>query len=279
MHPLHTNASETPELATDIVTYETVVSDYIGIIGEFVDEADLDKVGQYVSVVQTSHDLIIRLANTAEDKRTALEYLLGFALQCQNSIDILTKIANDTSNDAHLRGAANKVIDIIESAYAGTLEELINKNTNIQYVNNVATVAINVLWGIGCDLYLPAKIAGWIADGVIITLDLFCDTGVSIDAYYKLRVTSVVENALRKQILSLDGDYLRREKLGEASKLYAVINLYCSAITKGYEYTMDYLDSVDKDSEYIYASYTHNTAAFRQFENEVENTYYSLYGY
>ena len=150
---------------------------------------------------------------------------------------------------------------------------------NIQYVNDFATVAINTIWGIGCDLYLPAKVAQWVAAGVKIGLDLFCDTGVSIDAYYKLQVTGVIENALRKQINSLNGDYLRRENLNKSSILYAVVDLYRTAISKGYDYTLDYLNSVDKDSEYINSSYVHNTTAFKQFEIEVENTYYSLYGY
>ena len=142
----------------------------------------------------------------------------------------------------------------------------------------IRTTAISVIWDIGCDSYLPAKIAQWVAEGVKITLDLFCDTGVSVDAYYKLRVTSVIENALRNQIKSLSGDYLRRENLKEASLLYAVVDMYCSAISKGYEYTLDYLNSVEKDSDYIYSTYVHNTAAFVQFEKEVENSYYSLYG-
>ena len=42
---------------------------------------------------------------------------------------------------------------------------------------------------------------------------------------------------------------------------------------------MEYLDEVGKDSSYIYESYVSNTRAFKQFEIEVENTYYSLYGY
>ena len=156
---------------------------------------------------------------------------------------------------------------------------MINKNTNIQYIENIATVAINTIWGYGCSLFLPLQVAQWVADGVKITLDIFYDTGVSIDAYYKLNVTSTIENSLRNQIHSLSGDYLRREELNEASMIYAVINLYRSAIIKGYEYTLEYLNSVDKDSEYIYASYLHNAKAFRQFEVEIANKYYSLYGY
>ena len=178
-----------------------------------------------------------------------------------------------------MRNAANKVIQIITSAFDGTLEELINKDMNVEYLKDVASVAINVIWGIGCDAFLPAAIVKWVAAGVKITLDLFCDTGVSVDAYYKLEVTSIIENSLRKQINALNADYLRRENLKESSLIYAVIDLYTSAISKGYEYTLDYLNSVDKDSEYIAESYVHNTVAFKQFENEVENKYYTLYGY
>lgn len=92
-----------------------------------------------------------------------------------------------------------------------------------------------------------------------------------------IKVTSIIEESLRKQIVSVSGDYLRRENLNESSYLYAVIDLYCSAISKGYEYTFDYLKSVGKDSDYIYSSYVHNTNAFKQFEKEVEHEYYSLY--
>ena len=75
------------------------------------------------------------------------------------------------------------------------------------------------------------------------------------------------------------GWFLRRENLKKSAKLYAVIDLYSSSISKGYEYAMEYLDEVGKDSSYIYESYVSNTRAFKQFEIEVENTYYSLYGY
>ena len=275
----HADATEAPGLAKTIATYGTFAIVYIDNANKVIDTAALKESLPALKFIKNGWDLIIDLSETAQDKRIALQYLLGFSLQCQNSIDILTKIANDTNNAKDLRNASNKVIEIITCAFDGTLEDLINKNMNLQYVNNVATAAINTIWDVGCSLYLPAKIAQWVATGVKVTLDLFCDTGVSVDAYYKLRVTSVIENALRNQINSLDGDFLRRENVKESSILYAVIDLYCSAISKGYEYTLAYLNSVEKDSEYIYSSYTHNTIAFRQFEIEVENTYYSLYGY
>ena len=275
----HADKTEAPGLTDTIATYGTFAIVYLGDANKVIDVAALKKSLPALKFIKNGWDLIIDLSETAEDKRIALQHLLGFALQCQNSIDILTEIANDTSCDKDLRSAANKIIEIITCAFVGTLEDLINKNMDIQYANHISTAAINTIWDVGCSLYLPAKIAQWIATGVTITLDLFCDTGVSVDAYYKLRVTRVIENALRNQIYSLNGDYLRRENLKEFSALYAVVDLYCSAISKGYEYTLEYLNSVEKDSENIYSSYVHNTTAFRQFEIEVENTYYSLYGY
>ena len=273
-------ASETPKLVDDVITYSSFFADSVEILP--VIDAVLS--GKLVPdklpglpIVEHCSDLILSVINTSQDKKVAVQYLLGFALQCQNSIDTLNRIASDTSNDSNLRNAANKVIEIIENAYSGTLQELIDKDMGIQYVNDFATVAINVLWDYGCSFFLPLQVAQWVADGVKITLDLFYDTGVSVDAYYKLQVTCVIENALRNQINSLDGDYLRRENLNQSSTIYAAIDMYRSAILKGYEYTLDYLNSVGKDSEYISASLEHNTRAFEQFENEIEDTYYSLY--
>ena len=276
----HAGASETPELVEKISTYESFIGYYIGVTGEVLDNKALGRVSEAIDIIGTTSDLMFDIINMSNDAGSAAKYLLGFALQCQNSINILTNIANDTNNEKALRNAANQVIEIIEAAYNGTLNELIIKNMVIQSTSDVGAVAINLLWGTICEAYLPFKIIAMVAEGIVVTLDVFYeDLGVSIDSYYKLKVTSVIENALRKQINSLSGDYLRRENLNESAILYAVIDLYRSAISKGYEYTLDYLNSVDKDSDYIYDSYTHNNIAFRQFEIEIENTYYSLYGY
>ena len=273
----HAGASETPGLANTILTYGNFAGVYVENANKVIDKAALKQSLPYLKFIKNGWDLIIDLAETSQDREIALQYLLGFALQCQNSIDLLTTIANDTNNDKNLRNAANKVIEIIANAFDGTLEELINKDMNIQYIDNISTAAINTIWDVGCLMFLPAKIAQWVATGVKVSLNLFHNTGVSVDAYYKLKVTSVIEKALRNQINSLNGDYLRRENLNKSSFIYTVIDLYCSAISKGYEYTIDYLNSVDKDNEYIYSCYIQNTTAFRQFEIEVENTYYSLY--
>ena len=269
--------SETSTLDKSILTYGTFIGTYIGNASKLVDVAAFKETMPALKFITNGWNLIFDLANTAQDKQAASEYLLGFALHCQNSIDILTNIAGNSKNEKNLRNAANKVIEIITSAFEGTLQDLIDKDMNIANTKNISKAAINTIWDVGCSLYLPAKIAQWIATGVKITLNLFHDTGVSVDAYYKLKVTSVIENALRTQVQSLNGDYLRRENLKESASLYAVIDLYCSAITRGYEYTFDYLDSVDKDSSYIYQSYVNNNTAFKQFENEVEREYYSLY--
>ena len=275
----HAGATEAPGLTNTIATYGTFAVVYIDNASKVVDAAALKESLPALKFIKNGWDLIIDLSETAEDKEIALQHLLGFALQCQNSIDVLTKIANDTNNDKDLRNAANKIIEIITNAFDGTLEDLINRNMNIQYLDNVATAAINTIWDVGCSMYLPAKIAQWVAAGVKVTLNLFFDTGVSVDAYYKLKVTRAIENALRTQIGSLNDDYLRREKLNESASLYAVIDLYRSSILKGYEYTFEYLNTVGKDSEYIHSTLIHNNTAFRQFEIEVENTYYSLYSY
>jgi hypothetical protein len=44
-------------------------------------------------------------------------------------------------------------------------------------------------------------------------------------------------------------------------------------------YTLSYLDSMKKDSTYVRAVYEQNVTAFKQFETEVEDTYYTLYSY
>ena len=271
------NGAEIPEMATTIMKYGSFVNAYIVKADDIIDVETFNELYPALDKVGTALDVFAKLTETAIDRDRAQQNLFGFAMQCQNSIDILKKIESDTSVDKSLRNAATKVIDIITRAFDGTLEELIDSNANVEVVGTLTTTAVSVLWDIGCEAYLPAKIAQWVATGVKISLDLFYDTGVSIDAYYKLKVTSVIENALRNQITALSDDYLRRESLAQSSMLYAVIDLYCSAITKGYEYTLSYLDSMGKDSDYILSSYTHNAEAFLQYELEVENEYYSLY--
>ena len=275
----HAGKSEIAELETNILKFGTFASSYIDGADKIFDFSAMKDSFNAMGVVGDRLDTINKLVATAKDQVIASQYLLGFALQCQSSIDILMNIVNDKNNDKDLRNAANKVVDIITTAFEGTLQELIDKDMGDQYARILGSVAINSIWDVACDFYLPLKIAGLIAEGVVITLDFFCDTGVSVDAYYKLKVTAAIENSLRRQINSLNGDYLRRENINESSLLYGVINLYNSVITKGYKYTLNYLNSVDKNSEYIQASYLHNTTAFKQFELEVENTYYSLYSY
>jgi hypothetical protein len=126
---------------------------------------------------------------------------------------------------------------------------------------------------------LPLKVTQLLAQGVTLSLDLFGNTGESVDAYYKLEVTCIIENALREQINSLDVDYLRRENIRSSTLIYTVVDLYRTAILKGYEYTLSYLDSMKKDSTYVRAVYEQNVTAFKQFETEVEDTYYTLYSY
>ena len=275
----YSEPSETPELATYLMRNGAFVYSYINTASGVVDVQAFKELLPYFSGIGTFLDVFGSVANTANDNYIAKQNLLGFAMQCENSLDVLTVISQNTKNDKYLRVAADKVIEIIKSAFEGTLKEVISKNTHIQIAKNLANIAISSFWGEVLDVIPYYALAQCIAEGVKITLDIFCDTGVSIDAYYKLQVTEFIESALRNQILALNGDYLRRENLVESALLYGVINFYSSAITKGYEYTLSYLDSVDKDSSYIAESYAHNQKAFKQFEVEIENTYYSLYGY
>jgi len=274
----HAGKTENSELVGNILKYSTIADVYLKNANMVFDKDAFNQANFAGTLIGNGVDLIDRLVEGAQDRQIASLHLLGFALQCQNSIDVLIKIANDTNNDKNLRNASNKVIEIITAAFKDTLQELIDKDMDIQTAKDFGSVAINVIWDIACP-FLPLKILSAIAEGTIIVLDIFCDTGVSIDAYYKLKVTSVIEKTLRKQINSLNGDYLRRENSTESPILYSVIDLYRSAILKGYEYTLAYLDSVGKDSAYIRSSYNHNITAFEQFENEIENTYYSLYGF
>ena len=275
----YSDPSETPELATCVLKYGAFAYSYINTASEVIDVEAFKELFPYLDNIDTFLKVFGDMANASNDNNIAKKNLLGFALQCQGSIDALTRIANDTSTDKNLRNAANNVIEIINRAFDGTLKDLINENTNIQITKTLTNMAIGNVWDQVLKLIPYYGIAQCVAKGIKITLDIFCKTDISIDAYYKLQVTEVIENALRKQINSLSGDYLRRENLNKSATLCAVINLYSSSISKGYEYTMEYLDEVGKDDDYIYESYVANTRAFKQFEAEIESKYYSLYGY
>lgn len=109
-------------------------------------------------------------------------------------------------------------------------------------------------------------------------MNLFFHTEAAIDTYYKLQVTRIIENALKNQINSLSLDNLRSENRSKCPTVYTLINTYSKSILKGYEYTYEYLDSVNKDSEYIHSTYNQNSVAYIQLEIEIENKYNSLYG-
>ena len=270
--------TETPEVVNSIVDYGAYIGGIVDDSG-LADSGVLKAICNEIEIVEFTFDIVSGIIEKAVDKEIASQNLLGFALQCQNSIDVLTRIANDTSNNKDLRNAANGVIDIIENAFSLTLQDLIDKQMNIEVAKHLGTVAISTLWDVACSAWLPAKVAQLVAKGLTITLDVFWDTGESVDAYYKLEVTCIIENALREQINSLDVDYLRRENLRSSTLIYTVVDLYRTAILKGYEYTLSYLDSMKKDSTYVRAVYEQNVTAFKQFETEVEDTYYTLYSY
>ena len=260
--------AETSKLSSIIVGYSVA----------FSSDKPFKEAKKSIPLVQNAWALIIDLYDTAKDKEIAMEHLLSFALQCQGSIDVLTQIATDTNNK-DLKNAASKAVEIIESSFNGTLEQLIENDMNAESADNIATAAINTIWDVVCQSYLPTKFAQLIASVTKIGLEVFCKTDVSIDAYYKLEVTAAIEQSLRDQINSFSNDFLRRENLQESARFYAVINLYCASITQGYEYVLEYLNEMGKDSSYIYESYVNNETAFKQFEEEIKSKYYSLYGY
>ena len=271
----YADSNEVPEAVTSLGEWTNFISYSVASVEMVLDK---EAFGLLYDAVGTGTEMVMAWLNVNRENEENAMNLLGFAMQSQNSINILNSISQTTSNK-YLRSATTKVIDVIEKALDGMVYTVVQGNEIIQGVADFASIAINLIWGKVCSLYLPLQVAQWVAKGLVIGLDLFCNTGVSVDAYYKLEVTSVIETALRNQILALNGDYLRRENLVESALLYGVINFYSSAITKGYEYTLSYLDSVEKDSSYILESYEHNKIAFKQFEAEIENTYYSLYGY
>jgi hypothetical protein len=275
----HVSDAETPEIIDTLLSCGSFIGNTIDVTGKFINKASFENFASKIGVMGTTLDVAFDIIETSGNAKVAAQYLLGFALQCQNSIDILTRIANDTSNNKDLINAANAVINILKKSYNGTISGLVAQNMGIETAKNFGSLALSYIWDTTCSYWLPLKVTQLLAQGVTLSLDLFGNTGESVDAYYKLEVTCIIENALREQINSLDVDYLRRENLESSTLIYTVVNLYRTAILKGYEYTLSYLDSMKKDSTYVRAVYEQNVTAFKQFETEVEDTYYTLYSY
>ena len=233
----------------------------------------LDEVGEYLGEFTNAYDAVV-----------ACSKYMALASMEEGFVKVLEVISKDYSNPDALCRAAKECIEIFRDACKEKKVQFFVGEMFEKDIQDCLGDWIEWAW----KTFVPGGLAlSFAIDGIRALGNSMFAMDDIIQAYYQLKISVYIENAVRKIIKQPIGDYLNYEN-SESRELYKYsIELYKRALLKGFDFSIDWLEAYkksaatsDKEKEEIDQVITNiqgsknlKISAFEMLEDVIEKEY------
>ncbi len=227
---------------------------------------------------------IIKVCDNMYDSIIVASQYKALSNMKQGYGEVLSALANDSSNDSALRSAAKECIAYFNQAIDETLEMIVShefiKNTVAMLVNDIMDKA----WTAMMELAFPG--ASFVVKGMLWLADKQFNLSERNRSYYLLETTVQLEVSLRGIIQNTSAD-----NVSQSEKYVAAVDMYKNAILRGFDCSKDfaqsYVDSNDSTEEEkenwrgliqkIVVAKAEQKSLFEQYDAQVREKYQSIF--
>ncbi len=188
---------------------------------------------------------------------------------------ILKSIANDTANPLDLRDAAREAAAYMDSSFNGYLQQCLYGADDLQYAvgKTVFSIVVDGAWdkfmtSVGGVAFLAVK-------GMVILANAVFNLDERNQAFYELKVTVALENALRRTVKTIYSSPSSVPTTATANRYLRGIELYKAVVLDGFDASISLLETQANSGAGIFgwlpASRTEILDLMADIENLKEN--------